>query len=204
MSDDVSDPLVKQDVLFLQRLLAAEGFYQHALDGQWGRYTQRAAMQFERQSDAIRDALGEFDRRTEQAIRSLALRAQREARGFMRRLADNRLAVRIISGTRTYGEQNRLFRHGRFGNPGPIVTKARGGRSTHNFGIAWDIGLFSAEGRYSQRDSDYREAARLGMSPALQWGGDWPTFPDVSHYQLALDLSVALVRKRFEAGQPYA
>jgi len=200
----MSFPLFKQDVLFFQRLLAAEGLYQHALDGRWGRYTERGAMAFEVQSNDIREALGEFDRRSEQAIRGLALRAQREARGFMRRLAHHRLTVRIISGTRTYDEQNQLFRRGRFGNPGPIVTRARGGRSNHNFGIAWDIGLFSADGGYSRRDSDYRAAARDGRSSTLEWGGDWPTFPDLPHYQLALDLSLASVRERFEAGQRYA
>lgn len=200
----MSHQLFPHDVLFFQRLLAAEGLYRHALDGLWGRHTEAAAIAFEAQSDGIREALGEFDRRSEQMIRGLALRAQREARAFMRRLADHRLTVRIISGTRTYDEQNQLFRRGRFGNPGPVVTKARGGRSNHNFGIAWDIGLFSAGGGYSLLDSDYIAAAREGMSPELEWGGNWPAFRDVPHYQLALDLGLASVRERFEAGQRYA
>ncbi|MGH8075827.1 MAG: M15 family metallopeptidase [Lysobacter sp.] len=200
----MSHRLFQHDVLFFQRLLAAEGLYRHALDGLWGRHTEAAAIAFEAQSADIREALGEFDQRSEQMIRGLALRAQREARAFMRRLADHRLTVRIISGTRTYDEQNQLFRRGRFGNPGPVVTKARGGRSNHNFGIAWDIGLFSAGGGYSLLEAHYIAAAREGMSPELEWGGDWPSFRDVPHYQLALNLSLASVRKHFEAGRRYA
>lgn len=199
----MSQPLFQHDVLFFQRLLAAEGLYRNALDGRWGRYTEAASREFEARSNAICDSLGELDQRTEQNIRGLALRAQRAARAFMLRLAGHRLTVRIISGTRTYDEQNQLFRRGRFGNPGPVVTKARGGRSNHNFGIAWDIGLFSADDGYSRQDADYIDAAREGLSPELEWGGDWPTFPDVPHYQLALDLSLASVRERFEAGERY-
>ncbi len=200
----MSQALSQPDVLFFQRLLAAEGLYQHALDGVWGRFTESAASAFEAQSDELRATLGEFDQRSEQAIRGLALRAQREARTFLQRLTGHRLTVRIISGTRTYDEQNQLFRRGRFGNPGPIVTQARGGRSAHNFGIAWDIGLFSAAGGYSLREADYIAAARIGRSPALEWGGDWTRFRDVPHYQLALTLSLTALRERFEAGQRYA
>lgn len=200
----MSHPLFQHDVLFFQRLLAAEGLYRHALDGLWGRHTEAAALAFETQANEIRAEFGEVDRRSEQMIRGLSLRTQREARAFMRRLSDHPLTVRIISGTRSYDEQNQLFRQGRFGNPGPIVTKARGGRSSHNFGIAWDIGLFSASGGYSVRDADYVAAARQGMSPALEWGGDWETFRDVPHYQIAVDLNLSTVRERFEAGLRYA
>jgi peptidoglycan L-alanyl-D-glutamate endopeptidase CwlK len=48
---------------------------------------------------------------------------------FLRTVRDAGIEARIISGTRTYTEQNTLFRQGRFGNPGPKVTKARGGQA---------------------------------------------------------------------------
>ena len=44
----------------------------------------------------------------------------------MKKVLDAGINAKIISGTRTYAEQNNLFRQGRFGNPGPIVTKAKG------------------------------------------------------------------------------
>jgi peptidoglycan L-alanyl-D-glutamate endopeptidase CwlK len=50
------------------------------------------------------------------------------------RLAVGGLVFKIISGTRTYGEQNELFAQGRM-KPGPIVTRARGGQSNHKFGV---------------------------------------------------------------------
>lgn len=45
------------------------------------------------------------------------------------------------SGLRTYEEQNALYAQGRTA-PGNKVTNAKGGFSNHNFGIAFDIGIF--------------------------------------------------------------
>jgi peptidoglycan L-alanyl-D-glutamate endopeptidase CwlK len=70
----------------------------------------------------------------------------------------------------------------------------------HNFGVAWDIGLFDAKGRYLQTAKPYDTAAVAGISDALEWGGDNARFVDRPHYQLRLDLAVAEVRRRFEAG----
>ena len=67
--------------------------------------------------------------------------AQIKAREFKSSVAGEPLTYRILSGTRTYAEQNALF------NKRPKVTKARGGQSNHNFGIAWDIGIFE-NGKY--------------------------------------------------------
>jgi len=113
--------------------------------------------------------------------------------------------VRIISGTRTYAEQDALFRKGRFGNPGPIVTKAKGGQSNHNFGLAWDIGLFE-DGKYITKDKKYKDIAPLvlGVLLNLEWGGNWISFPDAPHYQhTALSTTVSGVRALFEQGKPY-
>lgn len=197
----MSDRLLRADVLFTQRLLRMQGLYDGALDGVWGPRTQAAAVEFERRARALRDELGEFDARSERHVLGLALDAQAQARLFLRRVAGHGFDVRIISGTRTYAEQNALFRQGRFGNPGPIVTNARGGRSRHNFGIAWDIGVFTAEAGYSLRVGDYAEVARLGLSEALAWGGDWPRFPDPPHYELATAPGLSGLRTRFERGE---
>jgi peptidoglycan L-alanyl-D-glutamate endopeptidase CwlK len=196
----MSQPLLKADILFFQRLLRADGLYAKPLDGIWGRFTEQAAVEFERRSDRLRDEFDSFDARSETAIRTLGLRTQREARRCMRRLLDHDVNAKIISGTRSYAEQNRLFRQGRYGNPGRVVTRARGGRSSHNFGIAWDIGIFTADGDYSKRARDYVDAARFCKSPELEWGGDWPSFPDPPHYQLAIGLELTVLRQRFERG----
>jgi len=200
----MSARLFPDDVLFFQRLLRAEGLYTRSLDGIWGRYTEKAANEHEALSERIREDLGEFDFRTEKNIRTLLLTAQREARAYMNRVLDAGINVKIISGTRTYAEQNELFRRGRFGNPGPKVTNARGGGSNHNFAIAWDIGIFTDTGGYVTEGGPYDRAAEAGAAASLEWGGDWTGFVDRPHYQLNLGLPMKTIRARFEAGERYA
>lgn len=199
----MSNRLFGEDVLFFQRLLKSEGFYQGALDGLWGRISEGAANAFDTEYEKLKDEFGTFDRRTEQQISSLSIRAQREAREFMARALSRGVNVKIISGTRTYAEQNQLFRQGRFGNPGPVITRARGGQSNHNFGIAWDIGIFAQDGAYSTNETDYDAVAEYAVG-SLVWGGRWRSFKDSPHYQLATtQKQIAWVRDRFEQGQAY-
>jgi peptidoglycan L-alanyl-D-glutamate endopeptidase CwlK len=105
-------------------------------------------------------------------------------------------------GTRTYAEQNALYRQGRFGKSGKVITRARGGCSNHNFGIAWDIGVFTDMGGYIDEGHQYDQAAHLGLSPVIEWGGNWTRFVDRPHYQVLLAAPVADVRLAFESGNP--
>ena len=199
----MSARMFPDDILFFQRLLKSEGLYEGDLDGDWGPITEGAANEFERLSDAAALTTARFDARSENNTRTLAIRAQKPAREFLDRVRRAGIGARIISGTRTYAMQNALYRQGRFGNTGPIVTKARGGQSNHNFGIAWDIGIFTAGGGYIQDSAAYDDVARAGMSGELEWGGDWTTFVDRPHYQLNMPFSVAELRNRFEAGENF-
>jgi peptidoglycan L-alanyl-D-glutamate endopeptidase CwlK len=86
-------------------------------------------------------------------IEKLNLVVQPYARELVRRAAAKGIEVKVIGGFRSIDEQQRLFCQGRnipecsgLYKPGPIVTNARGGYSNHNFGIAFDIGIF--QGRY--------------------------------------------------------
>jgi peptidoglycan L-alanyl-D-glutamate endopeptidase CwlK len=198
----MSGPLFPDDILFLQRLLRAEDLYQCKLDGTWGPETDTAVKAFDAQALRIsQNAAHTFDSRSEANIATLCLRAQREARAFLPRLLDGGFVARIISGTRTYAEQNALFRKGRFGNAGKIVTNARGGSSNHNFCIAWDIGIFEG-GAYVEDGPQYDQAANRGLVSALEWGGSWKTFVDKPHYQLSIELAVSALRNNFETGSP--
>lgn len=197
----MSERLFRDDVLFTQRLLAADGLYAGALDGLWGPRTEAAWQGFQSRSRALRDLHGEFDLRSEAALGTLAVPAQAAARASLARILAAGFDARIISGTRTWAQQDALFRQGRYGNPGPVVTRARGGQSLHNFGIAWDIGLFTATGGYLTDAAPYARAAVQGRAPDVEWGGDWTGFPDPSHYQLATGRSLAVLRQRFGAGQ---
>ncbi|WP_311270795.1 M15 family metallopeptidase [Sphingobium sp. WCS2017Hpa-17] len=137
--------------------------------------------------------------------------AQKVAREFMRAAAGFRNTVKIISGSRTYAEQDALYAIGRTiqTNKSP-VTKAKGGQSNHNFGLAWDVGIFEAAGRYmdGSKKGDEKAYADLAglVKPVvanLEWGGDWTSFVDPPHYQLATgSKATAQVRALFESGQP--
>ena len=143
-----------------------------------------------------------MDQRTLDNIATLIPSAQEKARDFMAAIAQsNRLPpgwhASIISGLRTYAEQEILYQEGRT-TPGPIVTNAPAGYSTHNFGIAFDLGIFNAAGQYiddlpdrgilseAQVSDYYRYLAPIGKALGLIWGGDWASIDDEPHYELNL------------------
>ena len=129
-----------------------------------------------------------LDDRTERHLATLHPEVQRRGAAFMsaaKSLAIQRgLDVKMISGLRTFSEQEALYAKGRTA-PGPVVTKARGGYSNHNFGLAFDIGVFSKDGKtYHGDHAFYAELGPLGESLGLEWGGRWKTIKDEPHYQL--------------------
>jgi peptidoglycan L-alanyl-D-glutamate endopeptidase CwlK len=195
--------LSREDVLFRQRMLSCCGFYTDTLDGLWGPNTDAADQAFLARAAAIAAAEGTFDPRSERNIATLQTGAQEAARRSLKAIRAALSAgmdVRIISGTRTYAEQNELFKQGRFGNPGPKVTNARGGESWHNFGLAWDIGLFR-NGVYLTGGAPYVPFGVHGKVAGVEWGGDWTSFKDVPHYQFGTaGQAVSAARARFERG----
>lgn len=195
----MSAQLFRDDILYLQRFLSCSGCYAGALDGTYGPITAGAEQAFADQVEEVA-RIARFDPRSEANIRSMQLKAQPFARRSLARLLAAGRDAKIISGTRSYAEQNALYRRGRFGNPGPIVTNARGGQSWHNFGLAWDIGLFQ-NGQYLVTSAPYAVAATIAKMPGLEWGGDWRTFKDPPHYQVATGGgTVSAARAGFEAG----
>jgi peptidoglycan L-alanyl-D-glutamate endopeptidase CwlK len=200
----MSQQLFKDDVEFLQRLLKSSGFNPGKIDGDWGPKTDKAEDEFITKSREISTKFGKFHQRSEGNILTLHPKAQESARKFLKLLQDAKINARIISGTRTYAEQDALYAKGRT-KPGPIVTNAEGGESNHNFGIAWDIGIFTSDGGYLSNSPLYEKAAKivLGLLPELEWGGNWLTFKDEPHYQLKMGLSIPEVRRRFEKGESY-
>jgi peptidoglycan L-alanyl-D-glutamate endopeptidase CwlK len=200
----MSYQLLKEDVLFYQRFLKSAGFYNDILDGDWGPNTNKADADFLATGASIAEQFGKFDARSEGNIITLLPKAQIEARKFLQLCKNAGKDVRIISGTRTYNEQNTIYAQGRT-TPGPVVSHARGGQSNHNFGIAWDIGIFN-NGSYSINDEEYISLADtiLPHITTLEWGGNWHSIKDNPHYQLkAVSNDVADIRHLFENGQVY-
>ena len=109
----MSYQLFKDDVLFYQRFLKAGGFYNGAMDGAWGSSTNQADADFTGQTNSIAAQYGTFDKTSEAQLERFFPKAQIEARKFMKIAIDDHIDVRILSGTRTYDEQNDLYAHGR-------------------------------------------------------------------------------------------
>jgi peptidoglycan LD-endopeptidase CwlK len=107
---------------------------------------------------------------------------QTYARTLVNRAAALGIEVKVIAGLRTYAEQDALFAQGRTA-PGRRVTNAKGGESNHNFGIAFDIGVFSGK-EYLPESPSYDAVGAIGLDMGLEWGGSWVTLVDKPHFQL--------------------
>ena len=109
---------------------------------------------------------------------------------------------------RTFAEQDALFAQGRT-KPGSIVTKAKGGLSMHNYGLAidivliidgktasWDVkGDFDGDGK-----SDWMEVVTIFKQHGWEWGGDWK-FYDAPHFQKTFGKSVRDLLALHQAGK---
>lgn len=204
----MSSPLFKSDTLYIQRMLKSCGLYTGTLDGSFGPLTSKAEADFEKAYDAAGKKYGYFDLRTEGVIATLLPAAQVKARQFMNVKPPAGITVKLLSGTRTYAEQNALYAQGR-SSKGSVVTNARGGSSNHNFGIAWDVGIFVGGKYYTgatrAEEKAYADLAKVvkAANLGLEWGGDWKTIVDAPHYQLPTGKTVTAVRALFEAGKTY-
>jgi peptidoglycan L-alanyl-D-glutamate endopeptidase CwlK len=143
-----------------------------------------------------------IDQRSEKNIRTLVPEVRPLATKLIEIATEAGISVKVISGHRSYAEQDALYAQGRT-KPGAVVTKAKGGYSNHNFGLAFDIGIFSKDGKsYFGEHADYKRCGVIGESLGLEWGGRWKSFPDEPHFQYnPLGLSIAQMRERTAKGQ---
>jgi peptidoglycan L-alanyl-D-glutamate endopeptidase CwlK len=97
---------------------------------------------------------------------------------------------------RTFKEQDDLYTQGRtklFDSTGKrlgIVTKAKGGQSIHNYGLALDIVLLinnsaswdTIKDYDKDGKSDWMEVVNIMKNHGYTWGGDWK-FKDAPHFE---------------------
>ncbi|HEX5314257.1 MAG TPA: M15 family metallopeptidase [Gammaproteobacteria bacterium] len=148
------------------------------------------------------------DSRSEKNIATLLPEVQPYARALIGKAAAVGITIKVISGTRSYAEQDALYAQGRSA-PGPIVTNAKAGYSNHNFGLAFDIGVFEGN-KYLAESPKYKAVGALGIEIGLSWGGSWKSFQDQPHFELrpawAKNLSesqmLAALRQRKTDGEP--
>jgi peptidoglycan L-alanyl-D-glutamate endopeptidase CwlK len=114
-----------------------------------------------------------------------------------------RATCRFAFTLRTFKEQDEIYAQGRTklydsaGRKLGIVTKAKGGQSIHNYGLAIDIMLIidnKTESWDTVRDfdkdgkSDWMEVINIFKSAGFSWGGDWKSFKDLPHVEKTFGL----------------
>ena len=96
--------------------------------------------------------------------------------------------MRVVQGLRTFKEQNDIYAQGRT-KKGPIVTRAKGGQSYHNYGLAIDFALLIDGKEISWNDrkdfdgdgvSDWTEVAKVFQEGGFLWG---KAFNDLPHFE---------------------
>lgn len=142
--------------------------------------------------------------RTHFALRALHPAVARKAGELLHRIlhieAREQCTFEVISGYRSSEKQDDLYALGRT-KPGRIVTQARGGSSWHNFGLAFDLGVFrdgfyldEAHERYTTRL--YREIAPIAQAIGLEPGVLFKRFPDPAHFQDRLNIATPHAAKK--------
>ena len=156
----------------------------------------------------VASSIDPVDPRSEKVISTLLPEVQPIARALVQKAALGGIRIKIISGFRTYAEQDALYAQGRTA-AGDIVTNAKAGYSNHNFGIAFDVGVFEGN-TYLGESPKYKAVGVIGMDLGLEWGGSWKTLVDEPHFQLrpawAMDMTekqmLAELRTRVDEGHP--
>lgn len=185
--------MTSSEIHTLQIQLRGLGFDPGPVDGIMGPKTRAAQSAYDAQQ--ARGSTGYApDYGSAQKIATLLPPVRPVAIELLRQLTAAGIEGKVISGLRTWDEQDALYAQGRT-QPGDRVTNARGGHSNHNFGTAFDIGMFDGakyldeeaeHGRFSfvALDGLYRKAATIGKALGLSWGGDWKNPVDMPHYEL--------------------
>lgn len=121
------------------------------------------------------------------------------------------MAIRIVQGLRTIDEQNEIYAQGRT-KPGKIVTKAQGGHSYHNYGLAIDFALiFDKDGNGSfealswdtssdadhDQVKDWQEVVKVFEAAGWEWGGKFSTIKDAPHLQKTFGHKIADLLDRY-------
>ena len=119
-----------------------------------------------------------------------------------------RATCRFSHTLRTFAEQDALY------NQKPKVTKAKGGQSYHNYGLAVDIVLLLNDGKIASWDTvtdfdgdglaDWQEVVYVFGLYGWEWGGSWRTFVDKPHFQKTFGLTISECLNRHNTGQVIA
>ncbi len=121
-------------------------------------------------------------------INQLHPKIQAKAKEFIIR-ADKELGIKlkISSGYRSDAEQDKLYAVGR-NTPGKIITYAKGGESTHNKRLAFDV-VEIKNGKAIWNNPNWGKIEKLGKSLGFSWDGDWTSFKDKPHFEMKVNFN---------------
>lgn len=130
----------------------------------------------------------------------------------------------VTSGYRSHEEQAKLYAKGRNAagqivNKNDVVTNAKPGSGMHNYGLAFDVGLFTSNisggFKYEKDDRilfntsfdddkvpDFEEVVHyLKQELGFKWGGDWKGFRDNPHFEVGI--SIKYLQEAYNAGHTF-
>jgi peptidoglycan L-alanyl-D-glutamate endopeptidase CwlK len=139
----------------------------------------------------------------ERRIALLHASIQPASRALLKASAARGISLLVVQGYRSIAEQDRLYAQGRT-LPGPVVTKVPGGRSWHNYGLAFDVVPVSDIGNpnWNAAPATWLLLGTLGEAEGLTWGGRWTGFPDRPHFQRTGGLTIDQASAGMRPGVP--
>lgn len=140
------------------------------------------------------------DKATAMAIQRLHPKARAPFTAFIE-AAEEALDITILcpQDFRSFEQQDAIYAQGRT-KPGEIVTKAKGGQSYHNYGLAMDLVPLLIKNGKRLMNWNYKFsllvpfAAKLGIN----WGGGWG---DDDHFELKLGYTWQKLLVLYKAGK---
>ena len=101
----------------------------------------------------------------------------------------------VISGLRTFKEQDKLYAQGRYAL-GKRVTNAKAGESWHNYGLAFDV-VPVISGKAIWDTDRWSDIGAIGAQLGLVWGGNFKSFKDKPHFEYHPNLSLDMAKEKF-------
>ena len=119
------------------------------------------------------------------------------ARRHLRACAEAGIHLKVVSGYRSWEEQDRLYRQGRSA-PGQVVTWVHGGRSWHNYKRAYDVcPIKDGKLQWDAPEKTWQTIGLIGEHLGLFWGGRWKC-RDMGHFHLTGGNTLQGLRKAHE------
>ena len=137
----------------------------------------------------------DFTNRDREILSKLYPPFQKMAENFLQYCWNKELNVHLSQGLRTWEEQNELLEK--------CVSRAIGGMSYHNYGIAFDIVFDNNKEKDGVQDpyvGNWELAANIGHRCGLKPGFFWTSFQDKPHYQANIETGIAYLRNTFVKG----